>query len=233
MADRTAICVLWAGIACSTVQPIRSVLAGPPAESAAPSADQPDGDKQMALRWLQQYRPRQVLFYDEDIDRLVRKLAQATPEQARKWLDETREIRAALDSPRWQNTQQWLKEFFKVQAIYSDEQIDQLHRNAKRFLQESPRKFIGLLNEIEDKRARMVAGAKSARHLREQKLALVRAYKQQQMAQRPKAFGPAGFSTVGPASARPAARPRRARPPLISSMDVARWTVARNFWNTW
>ena len=105
--------------------------------------------------------------------------------------------------------------------------------NAKKFMKESPRKFIGLLNEIEDKRARMVAGAKSARHLREQKLVLVRAYKQQQMAQRPKAYGPAGFSTVGSASARPASRPRHARPPLISSMDVARWTVTRNFWYSW
>jgi len=73
--------------------------------------------KQEAIQWLDHVATQQMLFSDKEVDRIRRKLARSTPEQAREWLEKTRTLRVALDSPRWQKTREWLRQFLEVQAI--------------------------------------------------------------------------------------------------------------------
>ena len=98
--------------------------------------------KAKVLEWIEDYRKEQVLFHDDDIARLQKELAEDTPEEAIKWWQRTASMREALESPQWQETREWLREFLKVQAIFSDEEVDELRTEAKEAARQgSPRDF--------------------------------------------------------------------------------------------
>lgn len=190
-------------------------------------------DQQKALAWLDRYREKQVLFHDNDIARVRQELAEATPDEAQKWWEKTREIREALDSPEWQETRQWLKGFLKVQAIYSDKEIDHFRDQASEAANTSTIKFKDLLARISEERARIVGGSAAAEKFREEKVSIVQAYRQEQAAERHAAMLAASRTAASaPASAPQAVRKDQYRPPhpLVTSMDVARWSVMRDFW---
>ena len=191
--------------------------------------------QQRALNWLDQFRQVQVLFHDQDIARLREKLEGATSEQAQQWWEQTAEARAALDSPEWQKTQKWLKEFLKVQAIYSDEEIEQFRREASDAARSSPDKFVDILSRIEAERTRIASGAEEDAEMRQHKLAMVQAYKQEEAAARMAAMRQSRAASVAPNSQRAPVVKDNYRPPspLVTSMDVARWSVMRNFWGSW
>ena len=62
----------------------------------------------------------------EDIERLRKEIKAKSPEEALEWWNKSAKIRATLESDEWGDTRKWLKEFLKVQAIYTDEQIDEV-----------------------------------------------------------------------------------------------------------
>ena len=92
-------------------------------EAAAGAAASPKSPNQKAIAWLDHFASEQVLFHDQDIARIRKKLVEAPPEKAQQWLDETAELRRKLESPEWQKTRKWLDEFLKVQAIYTDKEL--------------------------------------------------------------------------------------------------------------
>ncbi|MFV2065484.1 MAG: hypothetical protein ACC645_00780 [Pirellulales bacterium] len=144
-------------------------LIGKSSAQQAPPVVQPDATlspKEEALRWLDRFAGQQILFSGKEIDRIRRKLTKSTPAQARQWLAETRDLRAALDRPQWQQTRVWLKQFAQREA------------------------------------ARQAASRAAA--------------------QRPR---------QPPQVARQA--PQKRQPPLIDSLDVARWSVMRSLYPRW
>ena len=189
---------------------------------------------EVAMTWIDNYSENQVLFHKKDIVRLREKIAKATPAQAKKWLDETKEIRQALDSPKWKDTRTWLKEFLRVQAIYSDDQIAHFRTETGKAAKESPEKFIDILLEVEKKRLDLVNGAASSARVREQQVAFAQAYRKEQAAARDAArLAAAKAAPRTPAPGAPRRREYRRPPTLISSFDVARWSVMREFWPNW
>jgi hypothetical protein len=187
-------------------------------------------EKQQALDWLDRYRKVQVLFHDQDVERLRKELAAGTPERAQAWWERTKEIREALDSPEWKATSAWLKEFLKVQAIFTDKQVAQMREELKDAAKTSPRKFKELLADITAYRTKIVHGAAASTQLREQVLA---AYQQEAFEAREDARrSTAQAAQIGP-SPQPTTNIRTygaPPPPLINSLDVARWGLMQGFW---
>ena len=210
-------------------------------KAAAQTADdvksQADVDKDTVLKWLDAYRKKQVLFHDEDIARLRKDLADDTADEARRWWARTAEIRAALDSTEWELTREWLREFLRVQAIYSDQEIDEFRNEATTTVQEgTPKEFKEILADIERRRTRLRQGSANARELRESQLEVVQAFRKEEAsarlaADRSRAAAAASFNTntAGQQNVRPRA-PRYSRPPIVTSLDAARWSVMRGFW---
>ena len=205
-------------------------------EAASPAKDPSDLMRQ-TLDWLDNYIKVQVLFDPKDIEAVRTSVAQMTPDELHRWLEETKQLRADLDSPGWRGTRAWLKKFLAVQAIYSDEQIAQFRDEAKEAAKESPQKFQTILVDVEEKRASVARGAANDRQLREQMNTISRAYRQDQFAQREAARRQAAQFGSGAASGRSAPVPQKTRvgppPPLVNSLDVARWSVMQNFWRRW
>lgn len=189
--------------------------------------------KKQAINWIDKYRKDQVLFHEKDIDRVRKDLVDGSDDDALKWWKGTAEIRAALDSAEWKDTQAWLKEFLRVQAIYSDKEVDEFRTQAKEDARrDSPKDFKKMLAEVEEYRRRLAQRSANARELREQKLEVVSAFRQEEAAARAAALAQAA-KTPAPNPVQPPVKPRaprQASAPLINSLDVARWNVMRNFW---
>ena len=200
----------------------------PPASKSEVDAETAKG---LAIHWLDKFRQEQVLFHEEDIDRLRKQLAAGSAEEALGWWTKSAQVRAALDSPEWKDTRKWLKEFLKVQAIFSDEEIDRFRTEAKENVKkESPEDFMNILTEVEKYRRKLARGSRNARAMREHQLQVVEAFKQKQAAERAaaRAAAPVPPSPVQPpVQRRP---PRQPTAPLINSLDVARWRVMGGFW---
>ncbi len=195
-----------------------------------------DDSKKEALAWIDSYRKVQVMFHDKDIERVRKKLEESTPEKAAEWLKDTKEMRKALDSPEWKETRVWFKEFLKVQAIYTDEQIEEFRKKVAETAKKSPKKIKVLLSEIEARRKATIGGASTSAALRKQQVTINDAYRQQQVAQRDKIRKEKAEAM---ADADPGPGPQvkgrdyRRPPSLIDSMDVARWSVMREFLPRW
>ena len=162
-------------------------------------------------------------------------MADDTPEEAARWWEKTAKIREALDSDQWKDTREWLREFLRVQAIYSDEQVDEFREEAKLAAEkESPTEFKEILAEIQRRRANLRQASASDEAMRKQKLSVVQAFRKEEAASRlaaDKARMAAGAAR--PTTTQPAVQPRAprySRPPLVDSLDAARWGVMRGFW---
>jgi hypothetical protein len=203
--------------------------------SSSPSAAAeitPENAREKVLAWIDDYRKDQVLFHDSDIARLRADLAKDTPQEAMRWWQETAEMRAALKSPQWQETSKWLREFLRVQAIFSDEEIDGFRTEAQQAAKSgNPQQLKDVLASVESYRAGLVQSSADDRALRQHKLKVLEAFRKNESAQRSEAAKAAAFGTTSPPAPTVRSRPPRyPSAPLINSLDVARWSVMRNFW---
>lgn len=189
--------------------------------------------KQAALHWLDRFSQTQVLFHEEDMKRLQEKVAAMSPEDAAKWWQERAANRELLDSPRWQETQNWLREFLRVQARYSDEEIRDFQSAAFTKGKESTPSLNEVLEKLIQYRQQFRAAAQGSATMRQLAAESNQAFRQDQVRQREARFHrPASqFNTVQPPA--PPPRPVDPRPPLVDSMDVARWTVMNQFFPRW
>ena len=188
-------------------------------------------EKQSALKWLDRFAQVQVLFHDEDMQKLRAKLTAMSPEEVSQWWKERAAIRELLDSARWQDTQNWLREFLRVQARYSDEEIRDFQSEAFTKAKESPESLSEVLEGLIQYRQRFRAATQASAEMRELQLEANQAFRQEQVRQREARWHlpPPQANTAQPV----APRPRTSPPPLVDSLDVARWTILNQLFPRW
>lgn len=90
-----------------------------------------ESPRTVALHWLDEFAKEQTLLAKEDV-KTMRATILARPEtDLVTWLAATAPLREAMDTDVWRKTNQWLSEFWQVQAIYTDEQLAAFHRRMR------------------------------------------------------------------------------------------------------
>jgi hypothetical protein len=172
---------------------------GPDGIQSDPTTVDAEASKARALRWIDDYREDQVLFHDEDVAGLRKALADGSQEEAQRWWSKTARIRAELESPEWIDTRDWFREFLRVQAIFSVEEIGDLRTRAWNAAgKESSREFRDILAEVKAHRTDLVQGAVDSKAMREYKLSSLAAFRKEQSSGRPVVAKAASFVTNRP-----------------------------------
>lgn len=109
--------------------------------------------RDLTLRWLDQYLTESDLLRKEDMDRIKAAVEQLTPSQLELWLGQTKDLREFVESPKWQDTKVWLREFMRVQKMYSDAEIARLR--AELVNADAP-KMLAILKRIQAKHDSMI-----------------------------------------------------------------------------
>ena len=78
---------------------------------------------QAASKWVNSFADGQALFDKESIKEMQNAIRKLPQEDVAQWLEETADLRAAIESDDWVATNDWLQRFWRVQAFYSDEQV--------------------------------------------------------------------------------------------------------------
>lgn len=120
----------------ATAQPVPKEVANEAAKEA-PQVAAPIGDDttpkpvaiagspttQAASKWINSFADGQALFDKESIKEMQNAIRNLPQEDVALWLQETADLRAAIESDDWIATNDWLQRFWRVQAFYSDEQV--------------------------------------------------------------------------------------------------------------
>jgi len=202
---------------------------GDQTEAPSHAKDHWQEEKRKILDWLDRYQAVQVIFREDHIEKLRANVARMPKDELHRWLAQTAEVRAVLDSDAWQETREWYREFLRVQAIYSDEDIE---RSREKAAKASPKELCEILSGIKRRREAlrwMHAASQSQRHAN---VAMWETYGQHAVAHL-HAARKAGYHTGrwgfghGKTTAERSCRDSRYHvpPPLITSRDVARGAV--------
>ena len=185
--------------------------------------------KRRILDGLDRYKAVQVIFKDEHIQKLRANVAQMSKDELHRWLAQTAEVRAILDSDEWKETRQWYREFLRVQAIYSDEDIE---RSREKAANASPKELCEILLEIKRRREALRWMHVASETRRQSNLSLWDTLGQQATAVRERtrrAGYHTGQSTFDPGKTADERSRRESRyhvpPPIITSREVARGAV--------
>jgi hypothetical protein len=214
-------------------------VAAVPAHAQTPRNSQPSQQdlRREALDWLDQYLTNQVLLKREDMTKIRQTVSQMSPSQLEDWLTKTQELRAYLESDAWQDTNNWLREFLRVQAIYSDEEIEELK---EKIAAADPAELLEILEDIQRKHSSLRSMHRASDQNRSASLkARDATIKQQQAAAKAarKSSGGSrplfGNSQGGAANKYTASKGYRPPRPLITSRQVARGVVARQVYGGW
>lgn len=183
--------------------------------------------KEKALAWLDEFAARQVLFHTEDVLKARGKVAAMSPEEAAAWWKEKAPQREALSSREWLETEKWLREFLKVQAVYSADEIRQMQTTAAEGAKESPQSLEQTLGRIIQARKNLASSSKSAAEMRKFQVEANEAYKRDQVRQRDQARRQARAASAPSVTPPPIVQKKKTRynEPLIDSLDAARWSV--------
>jgi hypothetical protein len=166
------------------------------------------GTRPDVLQWLDEYSEEVVLFEREYILAIRDQVADLSPDEFNRWLNETVEIRKALDSPEWRATRKWLREFLTVTTWYGEEEIVQARADVERL---SSDELIGLVSEIVDFHRRLKLGNLASERQRKASLAAAAGFRKRRLA----ALDRAGLSRAPRFNTyvtNPIARPRPYRP---------------------
>lgn len=214
-------------------------VAAVPAQAQTPRSSQPKQQelRREALDWLDHYLTNQVLLKREDITKIRQTVSQMSSSQLEDWLAKTQELRAYLESDGWQDTNNWLREFLRVQAIYSDEEIEALK---EKISAADPAELLEILEDIQRKHSSLRSMHRASDQNRSASLkARDATIKQQQAAAKAarKSSGGSrplfGKSQGGAANKYTASKGYRPPAPLITSRQVARGVVARQVYGGW
>jgi hypothetical protein len=82
--------------------------------------------RDQTLRWLDQYLTESALLRKTDMDKFRAAVQQMSPTQLEQWLAQTKDLREYVASDKWQETKTWLRGFLRVQAMYTDAEIQKL-----------------------------------------------------------------------------------------------------------
>ncbi|MFO0818798.1 MAG: hypothetical protein U1A77_12700 [Pirellulales bacterium] len=192
-------------------------------------------ERTKALEWLDQYAVRQALFHPEDIEKLRTRVAAMSPMEAKKWWEESASRRELLDNPEWRETEKWLREFLRVQAIYSDDQIRELQAKAFQKSEMSARSLREVMDDITRKRRELAQGARQSDEIRKEMIAARDAFREDNAREKEAARRRTAASY--PASPTPNVGGRELRgrynQPLVTSLDAARWSIVGGFFPRW
>ncbi len=85
--------------------------------------------REITLQWLDRYLTESELLRKDDMDKIRAAVVQMSPSQLEQWLTQTKDLRAYVESEKWQQTKTWLRGFLRVQAMYSEVEIQQLRND--------------------------------------------------------------------------------------------------------
>ncbi len=215
------------------LSPVGSTCGQAPTPNLA-DANLSDPDRQReTLDWLDTYMTGSDLMSRDDVAKIRAAVVQMSPSQLERWLKQTRDLRAYVESPQWQDTKKWLNGFLRVQAIYSDKEIQEFRQQ---LFDADPEQMLAMLQRIQAKHESMVwmhqAAGKSREIDVQARNAMVARQDSANNAARTSAnrniplFGNAGGSSRGgkPDSG------YRIPGPLIDSRTMAQWTVFQGVW---
>ncbi len=197
---------------------------GVPAAAHQPSGERTSAEQRQAtLDWIDTYLSETVLFKRDDVEAYREKIKRMTPAEMEQWTEKTHDVRAILESKEWQLTDAWLKDFLKVQAIYSQEEIDAFQAEAA---SATSADLIEMLKDIEHRYKQLIWMRSVSERKREASLQrAVDAAKPPVSTPTPSRRATFGSTPSANVKARYAGRGVPA--PLIDSRTVARETVRR------
>lgn len=186
--------------------------------------------KQGTLLWLDKYLADSALMSEEDTGMIREAVAKMSPTQLRKWLEETRELSERVESPEWQDTKRWLRGFLRVQAIYSDKEIEQLRRDIRNA---DADEMLAIMQRIQAKHQSLVRMHQASEQTRESQVQQRDAtVAKQAAAAKSQPSRPSSLPLFGSGFSQGKTRSSgyQPPPPLINSRDVARGTVWTEVW---
>lgn len=192
------------------------------------------GDEQRreaTLQWLDQYLTESQLMRAEDIKKIRGAIEQMSSSQLQQWLQQTEQLRQAVESPRWQETKQWLKTYLRVQSTYSDEEIEKLRRD---IYNADAQRMLEILQRIQTKHDSLVWMHEASQQARASEVAQhnSRTAAQAAAASQARSTGAGSVPLFGSGVAKSEKPSTGYRPPapLINSRDVARAAVWSEAW---
>ena len=111
-------------------------------------------ERQDALNWLEAYAGDELLLKPADLQKLISEIKEMPDDAFEKWYNQTRQLRAMLDSPEWKATRAWLRDYLKVQAIYSDSEIAEFQADVAKM---TPSQLIEVMRRLERKHQSLIA----------------------------------------------------------------------------
>jgi hypothetical protein len=186
-----------------------------------------------ALLWLDKFLTESDLLRKEDVEKIHAAVESMPPSQLESWLEQTKELRAYVQSDAWQRTKRWLREFLRVQNIYSDAELTQLR---KEIVNADADKMLEILQKIQTKHDTMVW-----MHQASEKNRAMNVANRDQTRTAPRTAPPTGGGNrplFGGAEGRAASQYKSSKSyrvpgPLITSREVARGTVRREVFGGW
>ncbi len=194
-----------------------------------------EDERAETLAWLDQYLSQSDLLDPKTLVQIRAAVKQMTPSQLDRWLAQTRQLREYVSSPQWQETRAWLQGFLKVQAIYSDQEIQEFRQ---KLFNANPDELLAMLQKIQAKhesmvwmhqasqQSRQMAVSARERQIARQDAANNAAQQAAAAARQTPLFG----STGGAAGGRPRDSGYQIPGPLINSRMMAQWTAFMGVW---
>lgn len=190
--------------------------------------------RELTLQWLDRYLTESDLLRPTDMAKVRQAVMQMAPSQLEQWLAETKDLRAYVESETWQATRRWLREFLRVQAMYSEAEVQQLR---DQLVEADASQMLAILKRIQSKHDSLVwmrEAAEKSRQIavmsRDEHHALQQA---QAAALRESRRADTQLFGAGTAGASDAARNRQGFQPygaLINSRELAAMTTWREAW---
>ncbi len=191
MSNKSIIC---AAITTFFLVPVAQLPAQDDSSSEAPTTIAQQ--RQEVLEWLEGYVGDEILLRPEDLKSLIEKVRSLSDEEFAKWYRESRRLRAILQSPEWEDTRAWLREFLAVQAMYSDEELEEFRVDIANM---APEDVIKVLERIRRKHQSMIWMRQASERNRQASLSLRNDLMRQQRTPAPSASA-AGPARFGPSS---------------------------------
>jgi hypothetical protein len=188
--------------------------------------------RQQTLDWFDKYLADSDLSQPGTADKIRAAVEQMSPSQLERWLEQTQQLREYVESPQWQNTKKWLHSFLKVQAIYSDKELQEFRQ---KLFNADADQMLAMLQQIQAKHESIEWMHASSEKSRQMDLQARNASVARQDAAnkaRPSSAGavPLFGNAGGAGKARKPDSGYRVPGPLVDSRTVAAWEVWRNAW---
>jgi len=209
-----------------------------PAMGQLPSRDISDSNltdaerRETTLLWLDSFMTESDLLRPQDMAKIREAVSQMSPSQLQQWLEQTKQLREYVESDKWQQTKRWLREFLRVQAIYSDEEIQKLR---DQIVRSDANQILAILKRIQAKHDSLVWMHQASERSRQIEVSDRDAYVAEQaaaaQAARVASVGtpPAPSGAAGGTAQKPS-KGYQVPGPLIDSREMARAAVWAEVW---